>query len=416
MPCAIFAVCLDGNFTSLFIVNQSLMGLVAIRILQLDIMKKIFISLFLCSLSMAVMAQEEETTERYSVQTNSFWNNWFVQLGAEWNAWYGNVEDEQHYDKSPFKKFRSNPGASIALGKWFTPALGLRTKLQGVWGKAVWTDHNKGNGNKYWILNEQVLFNLSNLFLGYNAARTWSLIPFAGAGVGRSCTYNSYAAGWSVGVLNELKLCDKVALNIEIGWNRYESEVCGMPSDIGTGIMDHPNNVYAEVGITYNIGKTGWKKSPDVEAINAMSQAEIDALNAQLADERAENERLRSELDGASTPQAVEQKDVISTPVSVFFNINEATIASNRDLVNVEAMARYAKENGKKLIVKGYADSATGNSDFNKALSQQRAERIAAELEAMGVSKEAITIEALGGVDTLAPAENNRRATIEIAQ
>jgi len=242
------------------------------------------------------------------------------------------------------------------------------------------------------------------------------LIPFAGAGVGRSCTYSSYAAGWSVGLLNTFKLCDKLALNVEIGWNRYESEICGMPSDIGRGIMDHPNNVYAEVGITYNIGKRGWKKSPDVDAIKAMSQAEIDALNAQLADERAENERLRGELDGAVTPQVEETKEYVGTPVSVFFNINESTIASEKDLVNVEALAKYATENGKKLIVKGYADSATGDADYNKELSQRRTERVAAELEAFGVNKENIVIEALGGVDTLAPAENNRRATIEIAQ
>jgi len=379
-------------------------------------MKQLLITLLFASVSVVAMAQEEENTERYSVQTNSFWNNWFVQVGAEWNAWYGNVEDEMHYDKSPFKKFRSNPGASIALGKWFTPGLGLRTKLQGIWGKAVWTDCNKGNGNKYWILNEQILLNLTNLFCGYSADRIWNLIPFAGAGVGRSCTYSSYAAGWSVGLLNTFKLCDKLALNVEIGWNRYESEICGMPSDIGRGIMDHPNNVYAEVGITYNIGKRGWKKSPDVDAIKAMSQAEIDALNAQLADERAENERLRGELDGAVTPQVEETKEYVGTPVSVFFNINESTIASEKDLVNVEALAKYATENGKKLIVKGYADSATGDADYNKELSQRRTERVAAELEAFGVNKENIVIEALGGVDTLAPAENNRRATIEIAQ
>jgi hypothetical protein len=38
---------------------------------------------------------------------------------------------------SPFKDFRSNAGAAVAIGKWFTPGLGLRTKVQGIWGKRV---------------------------------------------------------------------------------------------------------------------------------------------------------------------------------------------------------------------------------------------------------------------------------------
>lgn len=39
------------------------------------------------------MAQDTDATEKYSVATNSFWSNWFIQAGVEWNAWYGNYED-----------------------------------------------------------------------------------------------------------------------------------------------------------------------------------------------------------------------------------------------------------------------------------------------------------------------------------
>ena len=58
-----------------------------------------------------------------------------------------------------------------------------------------------------------------------------------------------------------------------------------------------PLSAYAlEVGVTYNIGKNKWKKTPDVEAIHEMYQMEIDAINAQLEDERTENESLRQQL------------------------------------------------------------------------------------------------------------------------
>ena len=53
-------------------------------------MKKLLIVLALAGVSMTSFAQDEVLTEKYSVATNSFWSNWFVQLGADWNAWYSN--------------------------------------------------------------------------------------------------------------------------------------------------------------------------------------------------------------------------------------------------------------------------------------------------------------------------------------
>ena len=380
-------------------------------------MKKLFIALFFACLSVPMMAQNEDITEKYSVATNSFWSNWFIQGGVTWEAWYGNYEDGQGLSKSPFKKFRSNPGASLAIGKWFTPGLGLRTKVQGIWGKSVWDGDNYGNGNKYWLVNEQVMFNMSNLFCGYNENRVWNFIPFFGAGLGRSCTYNRYSMGLSVGILNEFWVSKRLAVNFEIGWNRYEADLCGMPADCGSGIMNHPNHVYAEVGVTFNLGKRTWNKVPDVDAIKALSQSQIDALNAQLADERAENDRLKSELANKKAEPAVKvEKEYVTTPVSVFFNLDKSKIASRKDLVNVKNLADYSKDNNATLVVTGYADSATGPADYNRDLSQRRAETVADELVKMGVKRENIRIEAKGGVDTLVPPSYNRRATVEIAK
>ena len=380
-------------------------------------MKKLFIALFFACASVTGMAQNADITEKYSVATNSFWSNWFIQGGVTWEAWYGNYEDGMGFSKNPFKAFRSNPGFSIGIGKWFTPGLGLRTKFQGVWGKSVWNDENIDTDNKYWILREDVLFNLSNLFCGYNEDRVWNFIPFIGGGLGRSCTYNDYAVGFTLGILNEFWVNKRLAINFEIGWNRYESSLCGMPADYGEGIMSHPNHVYAEVGVTFNLGKTRWKKVPDVDAIKALSQSQIDALNAQLADEKAENERLKNELANKKTEPTVKvEKEYVTNPVSVFFNIDKADIASKKDLVNVKNLADYSKDNNAKLVVTGYADSATGSAEYNRELSQKRAETVADELVNMGVKRENIQIVANGGVDTLVPPSYNRRATVELAK
>ena len=354
-------------------------------------MKKLLIVLAFAGISAAAAAQDSYNEEKYRVATNKFWHNWFVQGGVSWNAWYGNYEDGRGLDKSPFKAFRSSPAVSLALGKWFTPGLALRTKLSGVWGKAVFGEDAGRNENKYWMLNEQALFNLNNMFGGYDDGRTWSLIPFF------------------------------VAVNIEIGWNRYESDVCGMPADMGKGVMDHPNNVYAEIGVTYRIGRSTWEKMPDMETVNELAQSQIDALNAMLADERADNERLRSESEssgGNNGGQAVATADTTAAVgrASVFFNINEATITSGKDLVDVKQLADYAIAAGATVVVTGYADSATGSAEFNSELSRRRAETVAGELVKMGVKKENIKTVAQGGVDTLVPPSYNRRAIVEITR
>lgn len=69
--------------------------------------------------SIAGFAQDEVPTKKYSVATNSFWSNWFLQVGADWNAWYSGQEHGEDLKRNPFKDFRSNPGVAVAIGKWF---------------------------------------------------------------------------------------------------------------------------------------------------------------------------------------------------------------------------------------------------------------------------------------------------------
>ena len=378
-------------------------------------MKKLFIVLALAGMSLTSMAQEDPTL-KYSVATNSFWSNWFIQAGAEWNALYSNEEHGLGLARSPFKKFRSNPGASIAIGKWFTPGIALRTKLQGIWGKTVTDADNYGNHNSFWTLNEHVMFNLSNLIYGYNPNRVWNLIPFAGAGISRTMTYNLYAMQLSVGLQSSWKLNKHLNIYLEGGWNRLEGDVDGIEKSNGQrGWDSHDNMFYAELGLNFNLGKATWNKVPDVDAIKALSQSQIDALQKQLDDANAENARLKNMLaNQKNAGQSV--KEYVTTPVSVFFNINKTKIASQKDLVNVRALANYAKDNNSKLLVTGYADSATGTPAINQRLSEGRANTVAEELVKMGVSRDNISTAAKGGVDDLSPVSFNRRATVQVTE
>ena len=391
-------------------------------------MKKFLMILAFASVSMASMAQEDPTL-KYSVATNSFWQNWFIQVNGSWNAFYSNEEKGDDFAKGPFKDFRSAPGFSVAVGKWFTPGLGLRTKFAAMNGRSVISENKDANDVKFWNAQEQALFNLSNMLCGYSATRVWNFIPYAGVGITRNCSYNTYELAASAGILNTWKLSKRVLLNLDLGMTMCGDDFEGRLgakkyADLGgKGGDPSPSNhdrwFTGEIGLTFNLGRVGWDKTPDVDAIKALSQSQIDALNAQLNDANAENARLNARLrealanqKPAETPKAV--REFVTTPVSVFFNINKTNIASQKDLVNIEGVAKYAKENNTNLLVTGYADSATGKADHNMWLSEERAKTVAEELVKMGVSRDKIETVAKGGVDELSPISFNRRATVQV--
>ena len=377
-------------------------------------MKKFLIVLALASVSLTGMAQDEPSL-KYSVATNSFWSNWFVQGNFAYTAFYSNEEKHEGYAKSPLKDFRRGLGFSVAIGKWFTPGIGLRTKFNAMDGKSVISTNADVNKIKYWNLQEQALLNLSNLLCGYNENRVWNFIPYFGVGVARNCSYNTYELVGSAGILNTFRVSKRVAINLDLGYNLCGDDFEGMEYAWGRNLdAAHDRWFTAEVGLTLNLGKATWNKVPDVDAIRALHQSQIDALNAQLNDANAENARLNNLIKNHKCPEAktVTVKEVATAPVSVFFNIGKSKIASRKDLQNVKAMTETNKD--AKFVVTGYADSKTGSASYNQKLSQKRAEAVANELVKMGVSRDNIEIVAKGGVADLTPISYNRRATVEI--
>ncbi|MDE6689187.1 MAG: OmpA family protein [Prevotella sp.] len=380
-------------------------------------MKKLLMVLALASVSVAGMAQSETPEMKYSVATNSFWSNWFIQANAVGTSFFNNGEKWSN----PIKDYRTNLGASVAIGKWFTPGLGLRTKVTGIWGRSVISTDKETNASKYWQVNEEVLFNLSNIFCGYSDTRVWNFIPYIGGGVGRNMSYNSYGMGLNVGILNTWRLGKHVALNLDLSMGGHETDFDGTSMGGGQSrwkLENKDRTLNAEVGLTFNLGKSTFNKVPDVDAIKALSESQIAALNAQLADANAENTRLNNLIKSHKCPETgaktVTVKEVAAAPVSVFFNMGSANIASKKDIVNVQALAEVAKANGKTLVVTGYADSKTGSAGLNQKLSEKRANAVKKELVKLGVDESKIEVKAVGGVNDIAPIAYNRRAVVEV--
>ena len=380
-------------------------------------MKKFLMVLAFAGVSVAGMAQGETLELKHSVATNSFWSNWFVQANVAYEVFYSDQEKGNDFSKSPFKSFRSNVSPSLAIGQWFTPGLGLRTKATGIWGRSVSSEDASENAMKFMNIQEQALFNLSNMLCGYSETRVWNFIPYVGVGLIRNFDANENGHAASLGILNTWKLSRKWAVNFDLNFNISDDDLEGLGkshTSYGTSPAATDRYFAAEIGLTYNLGKATWNKVPDVDAINALHQSQLDALNAQLADANAENSRLNDLIKNHKCPEAktVTVKEVATAPVSVFFNINKSKIASRKDLQNVKALTEAAKDG--KFVVTGYADSKTGSASYNQALSQKRADTVADELVKMGISRDKIEVVAKGGVADLTPISYNRRVTVEV--
>ena len=383
-------------------------------------MKKLMIALALVGFSTTAMAQETEVpSHKYSVATNSFWANWFVSVGADYNAAYTSQEVNVH--KSPFSKKRGTFGFDVAVGKWFTPGIGLRTKFQGLWSKRV-ISNSSHKSYEYWNLHEDVMFNLSNIFFGYNEKRVWNFIPYVGIGVNRNMSNNVYDITYNAGLLNNFRISNKVSVFLDLYVMATEGSFDMAEDDIWMYYNKNEQRHWdkmtgASVGITYNLGKSTWEKAPDVNALMAMNKEQMDAVNASLKEQQEENARLRDMIANqkpAEVVQAKTVKEIVATSQSVFFNIGSSKIASRKDLVNVKEVAEYAKANNSKILVTGYADSKTGSATFNKQLSEKRAKAVADELVKMGVNRDNIIVEGKGGVDVISPFSYNRRATVKL--
>lgn len=369
-------------------------------------MKKMMCALAIASMSVGgAMAQQtmetleimEVPVDPYRVSTNKFWNNWFVSVGGGFTS--GIRHGDKNWSDLFFDENYGRWGFDVAVGKWFTPGLALRLKFNGLDGAY------EGKSMDQRVYRAEAMFNFSNMLCGYSDSRVWNVIPFAGmAFIGGN-------SGMDIGLQSNWRLNQRMSLYLEAAL--FMADRHGKMLKFNESYNRYMN---FSAGITFNLGKTGFQPTPDVDDIMALNMAQLDALNAVLAEQQAENNQLKNQL--AQKPrevvktQTVYQNTIPSIPQSVFFNIGSSEMASSKETVNLQAIADAAKESESKIHIVGYADSATGDATYNQTLSLKRAETVAAALEKMGINRNRMVIEGKGGVDTLQPDSYNRRVII----
>ncbi|WP_178792202.1 OmpA family protein [Bacteroidaceae bacterium] len=399
-------------------------------------MKKLMFLLAAASFSSVAFAQQSNNSQnaivgesvdvmqvpvdKYKVETNRFFDNWFFSVGGGAQVLFG--------DQASLGKFskRIAPALQVSVGKWFTPGLGLRLQYSGLQSKSFSREpspyskpHMLSEGYyqdkfNYMNLHGDILFNVSNMFGGYNPDRVYDLVPFLGFGFTHA--YNDDAPrrhffAFNFGLINTFHIADAWDLNLELYGMGAENQFDGKTFTKGLDVM-----LGATVGITYKFPQRGFKPAPDVDAIMALTSSQMDAINAALAQQIEQNRQLKAQL--ANTPNEVVTEQVtvnqiVPAPQSVFFQIGSAALPP-KCIVNLQQVANLVKDNpGMKLKVTGYADSDTGSATWNKQLSEDRANNVANELVKLGVNKSNLIISGMGGVNTLTPPSFNRRVIIE---
>lgn len=364
-------------------------------------MKKLFFILAFVGVASFATAQTEAPAQKYSVATNDFWSNWFVSAGLQGTYFICSQEKGEGFTQNPFHRFRNVVGFGVGVGKWFTPGIGARVKFQGVNGRSVISENtalNKINMKNYWTINGQALFNLSNLLCGYNEKRIWNLTVYPGAGLFRNMTKNIYAIDVQIGVMNSFRITKRLSGVVDLNMIAAERKADGVEERSSAqrySFQNYDKLFTAEFGFTYNIGKTGWNKTPDVDAINALNAEQVAALNASLKAAQDENARLKAdaaklgadlkkvqgELNDCRNKKPVapvvteNSKIVNSLETNVFFACAKSVITPAQQ-PNVERVATFLKNHpDAKVMIKGYA-SPEGSSSINNKLGIDRANAV----------------------------------------
>lgn len=196
------------------------------------------------------MLRQIEPTYLKEVAVPSAWSsNWFVGVSGGTSAFVG----KPHGKGNLFD--RTKPSLAIKAGKWFTPEIGGRFSFQGFQFK----DASK-NVRDYKMVHADFLWNVTNSFVKDHATtQRWGFIPYAGCGIIHNEDNGKSPFVINYGVIGQYRLTKRLAVNMELGGATTFRDFDG----VGASNKFGDNLFTLSAGLTFNIGKVGWKKVVD---------------------------------------------------------------------------------------------------------------------------------------------------------
>ena len=369
----------------------------------------------LASLGMNAMAQATYTDKdgnEYQFKKHAFLD---IQGGAQYTLGEAKFGD------------LISPNVQLGLGYQFSPVFGMRLQANGWQSKGGWSGFRANPGEtpynatykfKYMAPGVDFMFNLSNLFCGWNPNRVLNVTAFLGGGAN---------IAWDNDEVNELAATMKKtsAYNLEYLWDgtkvrpygRAGLELAFKVSKSVSLMLEGNANITSDkynskkagnpdwyfnalAGLRINLGKSYTKKAKPVE-----EPAPAPAPKQEYVAPKPEPK-----------PAPVEKK-VEEIRRDIFFTINSYKIAPAEEAKIREVVDFLGKNPEAKVVVTGYADKGTGNDRINDRIAAKRAAAVVWMLEKRyGIPAERITEDSKGA--RVQPfAENNmNRVSIMIAK
>ena len=365
----------------------------------------------LCACAMPAMAQASYTDKdgtEYTFKKHAFLD---LQGGAQYTLGEAKFGD------------LISPNVQLGIGYQFTPVFGMRLQANGWQSKGGWNGYKATKDGtpytadykfKYVAPGLDFMFNLSNLFCGWNPNRVLNVTAFAGAGAN---------IAWDNDEVNELAATMKntSAYNLEYLWDgtkvrpygRAGLELAFKVSKSVSLMLEGNANITSDKYNSKKAGNADWY-------FNALAGLRINLGKSHTKTEPVKEAPVpvQEYVKPEPKPQPkVEEKKVEEIRRDVFFVINSNKIASNEESKIKEVVDFLNANPDAKVVVTGYADAGTGNDRINDAISAKRAAAVVKALkEKYGIEESRITEDSKGARVQPFSENDKNRVSIMVAK
>ena len=375
---------------------------------------KAFKTLFtvaLAGLSTAAMAQATYTDKdgnEYTFKKHAFLD---LQGGAQYTLGEAKFGD------------LFSPNVQLGIGYQFSPVFGMRLQANGWQSKGGWNGYKATKDGtpytadykfKYVAPGLDFMFNLSNLFCGWNPNRVFNATAFIGGGA-------NFA--WGNDEVNEIaaNIKDQRSYLLEYLWDGTKVRPFGRAGIDLEFKVSKAVSIMIEGNANITSDKYNSKKAGNADwYFNALAGLRINLGKSHTKTEPVKEAPVpvQEYVKPEPKPQPkVEEKKVEEIRRDVFFVINSNKIASNEESKIKEVVDFLNANPDAKVVVTGYADAGTGNDRINDAISAKRAAAVVKVLkEKYGIEESRITEDSKGARVQPFSENDKNRVSIMVAK
>lgn len=337
-------------------------------------MKFLLVTMLMCVVS---VANAQATYTAADGTTYEFKKHGFLNLegGAQYTL-----------GEAKFKNLIS-PNVQLGLGYQFSPVFGARIQANGWQSKGGWSNYRDVKlGNpytndykfKYVAPGVDFMFNLSNLFAGWNPKRVFNLTLFLGGGANIAFSNDEVNA-----IAQTLTNID--AYQLEYIWDGTKVNPFGRGGLEATFRLSDAVRLVLEGNANFLSDKYNSKKAGNADwYFNALAGLRINlgknytAVAPVFVEPEPQPEPVKVvEEKPQPKPQPVKPAKVEPLRRDIFFTINSTKVVEQEE-VKVREIVDYLNKYPKaKVNVTGYADAGTGNDKINDRLAAGRADVVA---------------------------------------